>query len=110
MTVAELIRELENFDKDTDVEVFYKTDCRGTVILSTPLDRYCIMGNRGQAVLMLEEASLNSRKEDLEEDLKEIYELAESIIDTCDDLDYNTGDAIDAVCSLAKDILFICED
>ena len=106
MTVAELIRELENFDKDTDVEVFYKTDCRGTVILSTPLDRYCIMGNRGQAVLMLEEVSLNSRKEDL----KEIYELADSIIDICDDLDYNTGDAIDDICSLAKDIMIVCED
>lgn len=106
MTVVELIRELEKFDKDTDVEVFYKTDCRGTVVLSNPLDKYCIMGNRGQAVIMPEEGSLNSRKEDL----KEIYELANSIIDLCDELDYNTGDDICSIRSLAEDIKCICED
>lgn len=104
MTVAELIRELEKFDKDTDVEVFYKTDCRGTVVLSNPLDKYCIMGNRGQAVIMPEEGSPNPRKGDLED----IYVLAEAIIDLCDVLEDDiTGDDIR---SLAKDIKCICED
>ena len=72
MTVAELINELNKFDKNANVEIFSKADY--STILSKSLENYCIIGNKGQVVLMPEEP-VESR----EKAFKEILEMAEAI-------------------------------
>lgn len=51
MTVNELIKAFNNFDGSTEVEVFSGVD-RSGIIESKKFENYCIMGNKGQAVLM----------------------------------------------------------
>ena len=95
MTVAELIKALDNFDEDAEVEVFECTGISGE-ILSRPLENYCIMGNKGQAVIMPEEP-FESRDNILEGVRRDIREAMASVYGSTsvDDLTEAFEDIID---------------
>lgn len=90
MTVAEMIRELSKFDDNTEVELFYTTDGNGSIIVSKPLDNYCIVGNRGQVVIMPEESLVSRRAA-----LSDIYDLAMSIAGLAEEISTKVDDITD---------------
>ena len=95
MTVAELIKALDNFDDDAEVEVFECTGISGE-ILSRPLDNYCIIGNKGQAVIMPEEP-FESRGKILKRVYEDIQEVIASVGDLTEALEDIAGICIEDV-------------